>query len=84
MSRSPDLATSFSAAGAEAVAEAATRCADPASCGSEFQADGFSSRTATCTRCGLQGVLDLELEAAVPMSSIAGTTLTHDEVAPRG
>ncbi|KMO10599.1 hypothetical protein [Methylobacterium platani] len=58
VTRTLDLATTFSAAGAEAVS--ATRCADPATCGSEFQADSFSSRRVTCTRCGLQGALDLQ------------------------
>jgi hypothetical protein len=63
VTRSPDLATAFSTAGSEAVAEvarAAARCADPATCGSEFEADSLTSRTVTCTRCGLQGVLDAE------------------------
>ena len=56
-----DITTAFDVTGATAVADAMTRCADPATCGSEFEADGFASRTVTCSRCGLAGVLDHDL-----------------------
>jgi hypothetical protein len=58
-----DITTTFDVTGTTAVADAMTRCADPASCGSEFEADGFASRTVTCSRCGLTGVLDHDLVA---------------------
>lgn len=41
----------------------ASRCADPATCGSEFEADSLTSRAVTCSRCGLQGELDADCAA---------------------
>ncbi len=73
MTRSPDPATTFSTAGSEAVADAArtaARCADPATCGSEFEADSLTSRTVTCTRCGLQGALDAECVAELVAGAV--------------
>lgn len=70
-----DITTTFSTAGSEAVAEAAraaARCADPATCGSEFEADSLTGRTVTCARCGLQGVLDAELVAGAVIELPAG------------
>lgn len=59
----PNIITAFDVTGATAVADAMARCADPATCGSEFEADGYASRTVTCSRCGLTGVLDHDLVA---------------------
>ena len=63
-----DITTTFSTTGTDAVAEAASaaRCADPATCGSEWAAGaeaGSDTIAVTCTRCGLTGILDLDLVA---------------------
>lgn len=64
-----DITTTVSTTGTEAVAEAASavaRCADPATCGSEWAAGadaGSGTVAVTCSRCGLTGILDLDLVA---------------------
>ena len=40
--------------------EAAYRCADPATCGSEFESPDVDSLTVICVRCGRTGTLDLD------------------------
>ena len=59
----PHVTTAFDVTGTAAVADAVKRCADPATCGSVFEADGYASNTVTCSRCGLTGVLDHDLVA---------------------